>query len=106
MIADDLPRALDRAVEIIGRNAERFDRDFPSGFTRRLKYDTVTNTEWTPGFWTGLLWLAYAETGDDLYRLRAEALLPTFRERLDLGGAGVATHDLGFLYTLSCMAMY
>jgi unsaturated chondroitin disaccharide hydrolase len=106
MIADDLTFALDRATDIIRRNAECFDRVFPSGFSRGLKYDPVTNTEWTPGFWTGLLWIAYVSTGDKTYRMRAESLLPSFRKRLDLGGAGVATHDLGFLYTLSCVAAF
>lgn len=106
MMSDDLARALDRALAVISRNAERFDARFPSGFSHRLKYDTVANTEWTPGFWTGLLWLAYTATGDDRFRIRAESLVPTFRERLDLGGPAVATHDLGFLYTLSCVAMH
>jgi unsaturated chondroitin disaccharide hydrolase len=102
----DLSSGLHRAVDVIRRNTERFDKGFPSGFTRELNYGSADNTEWTPGFWAGLLWMAYASTGDQIFRMRAESLLPSFRERLDAGGPGVDTHDLGFLYTLSCVAMH
>ena len=51
-----------------------------------------------------MLWLAYEHTGDPKYRDLAKAHLSSFRERLDRGD--VHTHDLGFLFTLSCVAAY
>jgi len=127
---DHLKAGLDRAVAKVDALASRFalDRDgaltrllhlarldsltgrgtpsFPSGFSRNLRYQAAGNTDWTPGFWIGLLWLAYEYTGDQKYRTLAESYLPSFRDRLNRGGPGVQTHDLGFLYILSCVAAY
>jgi unsaturated chondroitin disaccharide hydrolase len=102
----DSTRSLARALERIDRLASRFPCGFPSGHGHANRYDRVENVEWTPGFWVGLLWLAYQQTGEQVYRRRAEALIPTFSARLDAGGAGTDTHDLGFLYTLSCVAAW
>lgn len=49
-----------------------------------------------------MLWLAWEVTGDDKYREVAEGLLDSFEERLDKQ-IKVDTHDLGFLYLLSCV---
>ena len=49
-----------------------------------------------------MLWLAWEVTGDDKYRAVAESLLDSFEERLDKQ-IKVDTHDLGFLYLLSCV---
>jgi unsaturated chondroitin disaccharide hydrolase len=94
------------ALEKIDRLARRFPDGFPSPFGKRNRYHRVGNVEWTPGFWTGLLWLAHQQTGDAMYRDSALALIPSFGARLAAGGAGVDTHDLGFLYTLSCNAAW
>jgi unsaturated chondroitin disaccharide hydrolase len=58
--------------------------------------------DWTEGFWTGLLWLAWEVTGEEKYRRVAEGFLDNFEERLDKQ-IKVDTHDLGFLYLLSCV---
>jgi len=102
----DSTRSLKRALERIDRLAVRFPCGFPSGYGRGNRYDRAGNVEWTPGFWVGLLWLAYQQTGEQDYRRRAEALIASFSARLDTGGAGIETHDLGFLYTLSCVAAW
>ena len=67
-------------------------------------YRLAANDNWLAGFWTGLLWLAYAATGEEGMRAQAESLLPTFRERLDSWVH--ITHDLGFLFTLSARAQW
>src|SRR5262245_22216478 len=94
--------SLGLALERIDRLVHRFPNGFPSGFGSRNRYNRVGNVEWTPGFWTGLLWLAHQQTGEREYRERAMALIPSFAARLEAGGFGTDTHDLGFLYTLSC----
>ena len=98
--------SLARALEKMDRLARRFPRGFPSGYGEGNKYQVTGNVGWTPGFWAGLLWLAYQRTGDRAWRERAEILNPSFSARLDAAGAGIDTHDLGFLYTLSCAATW
>lgn len=95
---------LEDVVGKIDALADRFALCFPSGCSRNQRYDAVDNFEWTPGFWVGMLWLAYEHTQDARYRALAEAHLPSFEERLDRGD--VHTHDLGFLFTLSCVAAH
>jgi unsaturated chondroitin disaccharide hydrolase len=92
-----------RGLQKIDRLARRFPLGFPSGYSHELKYGAVDNVGWTTGFWAGLLWLGYQYTGDRTWRDRAEALNPSFFRRLG-AGADVDTHDLGFLYALSCVA--
>jgi unsaturated chondroitin disaccharide hydrolase len=80
----------------------RFSHTFPAASAQDGHYAAVTKVDWTEGFWTGLLWLAWEVTGDDKYRQVAEGLLDSFEERLDKQ-IKVDTHDLGFLYLLSCV---
>jgi len=49
------------------------------------------------GFWTGLLWLAYAHTGDPSLRAGAEH----WANKLAHLKTNSGTHDLGFIFTLS-----
>jgi len=83
---------------------------FPPGFypapaSRGLRYPAIENTEWTSSFWCGILWLAYELSGDEGLREAALARIPDFRRRLDERVA-IETHDLGFLYSLSCVAAW
>jgi unsaturated chondroitin disaccharide hydrolase len=58
------------------------------------------NAWWTGGFWPGLLWQLFAETGDAAYReeaLRVEALLVP-----ELAQFEGLNHDVGFMYLPSC----
>jgi unsaturated chondroitin disaccharide hydrolase len=54
---------------------------------------------WTNGFWPGILWLLFRDTGDQKYRDAAMAV----EERLDAALAGYEGlhHDVGFMWTLS-----
>jgi unsaturated chondroitin disaccharide hydrolase len=52
-----------------------------------------------------MLWLAHELTGNVKYRQAAESHLPSFIERIE-NKIDVDTHDLGFLYSLSCVASW
>lgn len=97
--------ALREAVDRIDRMLPRFTAEFPSAATEKGIYRPVEKVDWTEGFWSGILLLAYEVTGEEKYRRVAEGLLPRFRERLDRK-IKVETHDLGFLYTLSNVSYY
>ncbi len=84
---------------------------FPDAHCVKGRYAFHTNdgivdfNAWTTGFWPGILWLAYELSGELRYRDAAAAYVPLFRERLDRG-LWVDHHDLGFLYSLSCVSAF
>jgi unsaturated chondroitin disaccharide hydrolase len=98
-------RAIARALESVDRNLLHFGDAFPMPSSQHGVYAAMDNTEWTNGFWTGMLWLAYELTGAARYRDAALRHVASFharqRERIN-----VNHHDLGFLYSLSCVAGY
>ena len=65
----------------------------------------MDNTEWTNGFWTGELWLAYEYSQQDAFKNIAHKNVLSFLDRVNKR-VELAHHDLGFLYTPSCMAEY
>jgi unsaturated chondroitin disaccharide hydrolase len=95
--------ALAFAVERTRRNIPRFKNQYPAPASVNKIYPLIDNTEWTTSFWPGQLWLAWESTGQELFRNAAEDRIADFRARLDKRIA-VETHDLGFLYTLACVA--
>jgi unsaturated chondroitin disaccharide hydrolase len=92
-------------LEKIDENLEPFSEKFPAPASKGNVYPAIDNTEWTSSFWTGMLWLAYEVTGKGKYREAAEKQLKSYKERLE-NRDHTDTHDLGFLYTLSCVAAY
>lgn len=97
-----LREAIDDVIRQIDSMLPRFSTTFPAASAVDGRYPLVDKVDWTEGFWTGMLWLAWEVTGDDKYRVVAETLLDSFEERLDKL-IKVDTHDLGFLYLLSCV---
>ena len=68
-------------------------------------YPITENVEWTTGFWTGILWLMYEYTGADKFKEAALKQVDSFMERVDKR-IDLNHHDLGFLYTPSCVSCY
>ena len=80
----------------------RFPDCFPGANTESLVYPAEhENVEWTTSFFSGMLWLLYQHTGDGKYLDALDRQLESFYERVEKPGS-VDTHDLGFLYSLSC----
>jgi unsaturated chondroitin disaccharide hydrolase len=103
MISRDRLVALEDSLARIRRHHRALGNWFPT-VGEGTRYELAENNHWLAGFWAGLLWLAYAATGDEELRTHAESLLPTFEERLDRRVH--ITHDLGFLFTLSARAQW
>lgn len=101
----DVEKAIQFVLSQIDRNLDTFTEQFPDASSTGGVYPAIGNIEWTSGFWTGMLWLAYEVTGDEKYRQTAEIQLESYRERAEQR-LYTDTHDLGFLYSLSCVAAY
>lgn len=89
----------------IDENLSVFIEKFPAPASVNNIYPSIGNTDWTSCFWTGMLWLAYEVTGEEKYRTVAELQIASYKERLEKA-IEINTHDLGFLYSLSCIAGY
>ena len=102
---EEVTAAMDRMADQVRCNMEYFGTRFPSSATRNQTYEVIDNIEWTDGFWTGLLWLCYEYTGDDAFKNLALKNVDSFLNRVEKR-IELDHHDLGFLYSLSCVAGY
>ena len=106
---EKLQRALKYALAKIDYALPTFTGDnFPSHCSVNNVYSVdsnLTSGGWNTGFWTGILWHAYEITGYYRYINTASGQIPTCYERIDKR-LGVNHHDMGFLYTPSCVAAY
>jgi unsaturated chondroitin disaccharide hydrolase len=98
-------KAIEHVLAKIDQSLDVFTDKFPDSNSDGLIYKPIENVEWTTSFWTGMLWLAYEYTGDEKYRKVAEQQIQSFKERLEKR-IEVDHHDLGFLYTLSCVSAF
>ncbi|MEG3613965.1 glycoside hydrolase family 88 protein [Isoptericola haloaureus] len=106
-----LAAAVDAAVATVRRNAAAFGSLYPDSTTRDDRYPLRpatdrfaegANRDWTTSFWPGMQWRAVELTGDADLRAAALAHAADFARRVH-AGEDLDTHDLGFLYTLSCV---
>ena len=102
---EEVTAAMDRVADQVRCNMEYLGTRFPSSATRNQTYGVIDNIEWTDGFWTGLLWLCYEYTGDDAFKNLALKNVDSFLNRVEKR-IELDHHDLGFLYSLSCVAGY
>lgn len=108
----EVETAIAAALRTVDRSMLTFADTYPADSTEsgvypvrtpRHGYPPGSHTGWTTGFWAGQLWLAYELTGLSKYRDAAEVQVRRFSERLR-DRIDVEHHDIGFLYSLSCVA--
>lgn len=102
---DFIDGAIRKALWKIDRNIAQLGELFPEPATKNLSYNPIKNIEWTNGFWTGILWLAFELTNDDKYKNLAMKHVDSFLHRVE-NRIELDHHDLGFLYSLSCVSAY
>lgn len=110
---DSLEKAVPVVINKIRATASRLHDSFPHVTSaergpwiahdpRRWPQGEWNIEDWTTGFWPGLLWIAYRETGDSQYRDRAirwlKLLAPQAHNSL--------TSDLGFIFYPSFVQGY
>ncbi|MNM09815.1 Unsaturated glucuronyl hydrolase [compost metagenome] len=95
--------AWSKALEKTRLNSGRIGAEFPHA-SQGGKYDLEAPHWWTAGFWPGMLWQFYAESGDATLKAIAERC----EERLDevLDSYEKLDHDLGFMWVLTSVANY
>ena len=101
----EIKDALQFSTEQVIRGLPEFTEQFQKAYSENGFYQPIPNNYWTCGFWTGEIWLAYERTKDENLKkaglLQAKSFLKRITERVD-----VDNHDMGFLYTPSCVAAY
>ena len=104
--------AIGAALTTVRRNIATFGDRYPDDVTADGRYPLRPATDgiaeggnwgWTTSFWPGMFWLAWELTGDGEYLAAARRHTTDFVRRVR-EGEDIDTHDLGFLYTLSCVA--
>lgn len=102
-----LQTALSACTAQVERQLPVFTDAFPGAAGEHNFYKPGPNTNWTTGFWTGEVWLAYEHEKEEEKRaqlLRAgNAQIMSFYERIK-AHREVDHHDMGFLYSPSCVA--
>lgn len=101
----EIDDALSFATKQIIHYLPEFTEKFQNAYSINGFYDAIGNTDWTNGFWTGEIWLAYEYTKDERLREAAEIQIDSYLERINKKIA-VDHHDMGFLYSPSCVAGY
>lgn len=102
----DISNTLNYCIEKMLDNVRNFGSLYPNAQSAGYVYGLQDNTQdWTNGFYTGLLWLCYELTGNVEFKQKAQEHTQDFQKRYD-ARAGLNTHDIGFLYSLSAVADY
>lgn len=95
--------ALNEAIEITRKNLDRYVDKFPH-VSENYKYKAEDNCLWTSAFYPGMCCLAYEMSSDPEFLKHQEAVLDSFEQRVR--NRSHISHDMGFLYTLSCVSLY
>lgn len=102
---DEMEQALDFSSNQIINNLPEFTYKFQNAYSEDGFYKPIENDYWTTGFWTGELWLAYEHCKDERIKEAGLIQVESFLNRIDKK-IEVDHHDMGFLYSPSCVAAY
>lgn len=118
----EIQEALAFCVRQISAVLPQFTDKFQKAYSENGFYEPTGNSGWTTGFWTGEIWLAYEFVQDhpqmigrlgcgnaaevqQALRHAAEVQIDSFLHRIS-EKIDVDHHDMGFLYSPSCVAGY
>ena len=101
----ELNDAIHYAVEQVRSGLNDFTTSMKYPNSVNNFYPLMDNTEWTNGFWTGEVWLAYEATKEECFKQTGLTHVESFLDRVNRNIV-LEHHDLGFLYSPSCVAAY
>lgn len=107
----EIDAALQFCAGQVEDNLPHFTRQFQKAYSENNFYQPIDNNYWTTGFWTGEIWLSYEyakEKGQERaekFREAGEIQIESFLKRITKK-IEVDHHDMGFLYSPSCVAGY
>lgn len=91
----EIKQALDFSAAQIKKYLPQFTDKFQNAYSVNHFYEPIDNVDWTNGFWTGEIWLAYEHTKDEAFRKAAEIQVKDYLRRID-NKIMVDHHDMGF----------
>ncbi|MCD8189920.1 MAG: glycoside hydrolase family 88 protein [Clostridiales bacterium] len=97
--------ALDRCVEQVRLNLPRYAGRCQNHSSVNGIYPACDNVQWTCGFWPGEIWLAWERSREDGFQAAGLSLVDSFYDRI-VQKIEVDHHDMGFLYSPSCVAAW
>ena len=103
-----LDEAIAYATDQVFSVMKDFVHQYPNSNSENLIYKPfpdIYETDWVAGFWTGMLWISYELTGNELYRAVAEAQFDDYQEKYN-DFTSFWHHDIGFIYIPSIVAQY
>ena len=102
---EDIQKAAEYCVNQTRTAINMLDDKFKACSSEGNFYKGTGNEDWTEGFYTGEVWLAYELTGEEKFKEIALKHVDSFLDRIERR-IFVDHHDMGFLYSLSCVAAY
>lgn len=102
---EKLSAAIEAAVSKLRDKIDVYTDGFPHTSSRNFRYKIVENSNWVCGLQTGCYLLAYELTGDTAFLEVAGHHLKSYENRIEKR-IKLSDHDVGFVYSPSCVAYY
>jgi len=101
----EIDLAVSTALQILREDESAAKSRFKPAVSINNMYPYGENDDWTNGFHTGQFWLSWELSGECAFKDAALAHVESFHRRIT---DRIVTdhHDMGFLYTLSCVAAW
>lgn len=103
--AAEIDAAIGNALAILRTEVPPSKTQFKPATSKGNIYPYGGNNDWTNGFHTGQYWLAWEIDGTPDFKAVALAHVDSFHQRI-IDRVVVDHHDMGFLYSLSCVAAW
>ncbi len=103
---EKVQKAIKKATDKLLIKLDEFENKFPGACSDNAgKYKLGENTGWTQGMHTGAVLIAYELTGNEKFLEYAQSQMDSYYKRME-GKTHLWSHDVGFVYTPSVVALY